>query len=74
MNLQIAELTLDSERVCEQLSLSNANCGKLEEALGVAQKDAEFGRNEAQEFHMRLIASNNEVKRLDGLNLDAKQV
>ena len=74
MNLQIEELTLDSERVCEQLSLSNANCGKLEEALRVAQKDAEFGRNEAQDFHMRLIASQKEVKRLEGLNLDANRV
>ena len=74
MNLQIEELTLDSEHVCEQLSLSNANCGKLEEALRVAQKDDEFGRNEAQDFHMRLIASQKEVKRLEGLNLDANRV
>ena len=37
---------------------------KLEEELRVALKDAEEGRNEAQNLHMRLIASNNEVKRL----------
>ena len=42
--------------------------------MGVALKDAEEGWNEAQTFHMRLIASNNEVKRLEGLNLDAKKV
>ena len=65
---KIAELTCDSEEVCTQLSLSRANCEKLEDALGVAQKDAELGKVEAQNMHMRLIASQNEVKRLNDLS------
>ena len=40
----------------------------------VAQKDAELGSNEAQDFHIRLIASEKEVKRLEGLNLEANKV
>jgi hypothetical protein len=67
---KIADLTRDSEEVCTQLSLSRANCEKLEEALRVAQEDAELGKVEAQNMHMRLIASQNEVKRL---NDDAKK-
>ena len=51
MDLKIAELTFDSEQVCTQLSLSKANCEKLEEALGVAQKDAELGKVEARVIH-----------------------
>ena len=65
---QIAELTCDSEEVCTQLSLLRAYCVKLEEALGVAQKDAELGKVEAQDIHMRLIASQKEVKKLNDLS------
>ena len=49
-----------------KLSLSKANCEKLEDALRVAQEDAKVGRVEAQGMHMRLIASQNEVKVLKG--------
>jgi hypothetical protein len=65
---EIAELTYDSEQVCTQLSLSRANCEKLEEALEVAQNDAELGKVEAQDIHMWLITSQKEVKKLNDLS------
>ena len=46
MALEIKELKVDSDDVCGQLALSKANCGKLVEALRVAQNDAELGSNE----------------------------
>ena len=42
--------------------------------MKVALKDAEEGRDEAQNLHLRLIASNKEMKRLGYLNLEAKKV
>ena len=74
MTLEITNLRRDSDEVCEDLSISRAKCVKLEEDLKVALKDAEEGRDEAQNLHLRLIASNKEVKRLKSLNLEAKKV
>ena len=65
----IYRLKVDSDDVCGQLALSKANCVKLEEALRVAQKDAELGSIEAQDFHMQLSASEKEVKRLKLIRL-----